>query len=124
MPTKGGKPEPPLKERLLTHTFPSQRNCFNDASEWLMKLEVQQNEDEEITTPSSFSAFYSQHQVYTDLIKSSPTLLPLLVDSINSPSMVCHCMEIINDLVEHLNPGQTSVITGDQPVYTLGKQVQ
>ena len=33
-------------------------------------------------------------------------------------------MEFIHELTEKLNPGQTTVITGDQSVYALGKQVQ
>ena len=32
-------------------------------------------------------------------------------------------MNIIEELVSHLNPGQMTIITGDQPVYAIGKQV-
>ena len=33
-------------------------------------------------------------------------------------------MEIIFKITNKVNPSQTSVITGDQPVYAIGKQVQ
>ena len=48
-------------------------------------------------------------------------LLPLLSDSINSTAMVCHCITVICEITEHVNPGKSPVITGDRPVYVLGK---
>ena len=51
-------------------------------------------------------------------------LLPLLEESVNSPAMVRHGVKIVKLLVSKLNPGQFTVITGNQPVYTLGKQIQ
>ena len=38
--------------------------------------------------------------------------------------MVAHCMRVIRKLIKHLNPTQIPVITGDQPVYALMKQVE
>ena len=38
--------------------------------------------------------------------------------------MVAHCMRVLRKLTQHLNPTQIPVITGDQPVYVLMKQVQ
>ena len=57
--------------------------------------------------------------------KTQSALLPVLLESVNSPAMVRHCMEVIKQLTLHLNPSQKQIIiTGDQPVYALGKQVQ
>ena len=55
---------------------------------------------------------------------SNNVLLPLLEESVNSPAMVRHCVKIVKPLVSKLNLGQFAVITGDVPVYTLGKQIQ
>ena len=52
------------------------------------------------------------------------TLLPLVNESINSPAMVSHCMRVIRKLIQHLNPTQIPVITDDQPVYSLMKELQ
>ena len=52
------------------------------------------------------------------------TLLPILEDSINSTAMVRHCIEIVRNTISHLNPGQITVLTADQLVHALGKQVQ
>ena len=38
--------------------------------------------------------------------------------------MVAHCMRVIKTTIHSINPGQAPVITGDQPVYDLMKQVQ
>ena len=38
--------------------------------------------------------------------------------------MVRHCMKVIKQPVDFLNPGQLSVIAGDQLVYALRKYVQ
>ena len=51
-------------------------------------------------------------------------LLPLSEKSVNSPAMVRHCVKIVKPLFSKLILGQFNVITGDQPVYTLGKQIQ
>ena len=37
---------------------------------------------------------------------------------------VRHCGKTIVKLTEKFNPGQVPVLTADQPVYALGKQVQ
>ena len=50
-------------------------------------------------------------------------LLQLLPKPINSTAMVSHCIIIICKIIEHVNPGQSPVITGNQPVYALGRQV-
>ena len=54
---------------------------------------------------------------------STSTLFPLINESINSPAMVADCMRFIRKLIQHLNQTQIPVITGDQPVYALMKQV-
>ena len=38
--------------------------------------------------------------------------------------MIAHCMRVIRKLFQRLNPTQIPVITGDQPVNALMKQVQ
>ena len=52
------------------------------------------------------------------------TLLPLIDEEIATPATIHHCMRIVKGITEKLSAGQSSVITGDQPVYTLGKQMQ
>ena len=50
--------------------------------------------------------------------------MPLLRDSINSLSMVRHCMDVIIKVINQVHPSQVPLITADQPVYALGKRIQ
>ena len=38
--------------------------------------------------------------------------------------MIRHSMDVVRKSVEIINPGQVSIITVDQPLYTLAKQIQ
>ena len=38
--------------------------------------------------------------------------------------MICHSIDVVKTAVEHLNPGQTPVVTFDQPLFALAKQIQ
>lgn len=51
-------------------------------------------------------------------------MLPLLKDDINSPAVVMHAMDIVTAATKKLNLTQTPVITADEPVYAIAKQVQ
>ena len=51
-------------------------------------------------------------------------LLPLFREHAHSASMIRHAMEIIYKNTNYLNPGQTRVITMDQPLYAIAKKVQ
>ena len=74
----------------------------------------------------SWSAF--QAEVSKDQILIPPPsitgILPLFHHSTTDPSMVLHAMRTIKSSIEHLNPGQTPVVTGDQPVFQVLKQLQ
>ena len=38
--------------------------------------------------------------------------------------MVKHCMKVIRKTIQHINPNQITIITGDQSVYALSQQIQ
>ena len=118
-PTKGGKPEP-AKLKDSPKNFPMGGGVLSEASEWIRKLQTEEGSLEDRVT---FSGFYSK-QLSSKCNYSISQLLPLIPDSVNSPATVRHCTTIIKAITEKLNPGQIPVITADQPVYALGKQVQ
>ena len=79
------------------------------------------------TNRLSWSAFHARREQSTVVKaqqKSLSTLLPLLKESVTSTAMVRHTMKIVQLILQEVNPGQVAVVTGDQPVYALGKQVQ
>ena len=52
------------------------------------------------------------------------SLLPLFLENSHSLAMIRHGMNVDNDVVQHLNPGQTPVIAMDQPLFALAKLIQ
>ena len=52
------------------------------------------------------------------------SLLPLFYDQAKSVAMIRHSMDVVKKAVEILNPGQIPIITVDQPLYTVAKQIQ
>ena len=52
------------------------------------------------------------------------SLLPLFYDEAKSVAMIRHSMDVVKRAVEILNPGQTPIITMDQPLYAVAKQIQ
>jgi hypothetical protein len=56
--------------------------------------------------------------------KATMALMPLFSDYAQSPAMVKHGMNITKGIIQFLNPGQTPVITMDQPLYSIAKQLQ
>ena len=51
-------------------------------------------------------------------------LLPLLQDETHSVATIKHALQKIRETVRFLNPGQIPVVTADQPLYSLAKQIQ
>ena len=52
------------------------------------------------------------------------SLLPLFLESAHAVAMIRHSMDVVKKAVEHLNPGQTPVVTFDEPLFALAKQIQ
>ena len=51
-------------------------------------------------------------------------VLPLLYEAAHSAAMILHGLNIAIMATNFLNPGQMSVVCFDQPLYTIGKQIQ
>jgi len=59
-----------------------------------------------------------------DRIITPTALLPLFQESAHTVAMIRHSMDVVKGAVEHLNTGQTPVLTFDQPLFALAKQIQ
>ena len=71
----------------------------------------------------SWAAYFAKSAV-TPLYKPSLTgVFPLLDEKAASFPVMQHCMQVIKDTVEKLNPGQIPVVAGDQPLYALMKMI-
>ena len=45
-------------------------------------------------------------------------------ESAHRVAMIRHSIDIVNNAVQHLNPEKTPVVTFDQPLFALAKQIQ
>ena len=111
-PTAANKPEPP-KQNIVPEKV-NQCISYKDF-EWVNKLRLSESS---LSENIWFPAFHSQQLKDQEItFKTLSTILPVLLESINSPAMVRHCMDIIRKLTKHISPLQKQVIiTGDQPV--------
>ena len=68
-------------------------------------------------------ASFCANQVQNPDSKCSSAMLPLLLDEVATYGMVRRTIDI-DQVHKKLKLGQPLVITADQPIYTIGKQVQ
>ncbi len=99
------------------------------ATDWLGKVNANYAKEESNSFSEnemvSWSAFYSSRVSKSNTpAKSLTALLPLLKESITSTATVAHTFKIIQSILLKVNPSQIPVITADQPVYAIAKQVQ
>ncbi|KAG1678463.1 Multidrug resistance-associated protein 1 [Nymphon striatum] len=73
---------------------------------------------------TSWAAFHASRQPPDARAICTTSLLPLFLESAHTVAMVRHSMDVVKNAVEHLNPGQTPVVTFDQPLFALAKQIQ
>jgi hypothetical protein len=72
----------------------------------------------------SWSGHHAESRENVIRPKAKIALLPPFQESAHTVSMVKHGMKIVRGSIGYLNPGQTPVITMDQPLYSLTKQIQ
>jgi len=86
--------------------------------------EALNNQNETVLESVSWAAYHASSQPQQSHVISPNSLLPLFCEPAHTMAMIEHSFIVIKSAVDHLNPGQTPVITFDQPLYTLAKQVQ
>ena len=72
----------------------------------------------------SWAAYQASHQPEQDITSDISALLPLFQENSKSITMMCHSMDVIQQAIEHLSPGQVPVITVDQPLFAICKEIQ
>jgi len=51
-------------------------------------------------------------------------LMPLLLENAHATALLSRVMNLVKEAVEHLNPNQTPVLTMDQPLSAIAKEIQ
>ena len=102
----------------LPNAFQCEKSWLENVFEELTQGDVQK--DEYI----SWAAYHaSLHNELSQSI-SLGVMLPLFKEQAHSPVMIRHSMSVVRKAVKFLNPGQIPVVTFDQPLYAIAKQVQ
>ena len=73
--------------------------------------------------PISWVAFHSYQELPHDFEVTIGSLLPLFPDDSKSVAIIHHAMGVVQKAIHHLNPGQVPVLTLDQPLYAIAKQI-
>ena len=71
-----------------------------------------------------WAAYHANHQPEQDITSDISALLPLFQEKSKSIAMMRHSMDVIQQAIEHLNPGQVLVITVDQSLFVICKEIQ
>ena len=81
-------------------------------------------DDVEACENTSWAAYHARHQDPKQPVITPTSLLPLFQESAHTVAMIRHSIDVVRNAVQHLNPGQTPVLTCDHPLFTLAKQIQ
>ena len=104
------------------------RNGYKQQTEqeysWLDYARKVLDSKAEVFNNVSWAAYHASYQPLQSQVICPTTLLPLFLESANTVAMIKHSLCVIKSVIEHLNPGQAPVITFDQPLYALAKQIQ
>jgi len=112
---------PPLDSISMNPT--SVNNALNGEYEWLNQFVNKMGATEEPVdiTWAGYHAEKSVRELHPKLIIA---LLPLFRHNAHTSAMICHSLTVVEAAVKHLNPGQIPVVTFDQPLFALAKQIQ
>lgn len=95
---------------------------------WLEQMKTVMDTDtlqgDETVSWSAYHAGLQPPDVVPDSSVAITCMLPLFYDQAKSVAMIRHSMDVVKKAVEILNPGQVPIITVDQPLYTIAKQIQ
>ncbi len=72
----------------------------------------------------AWAAHHALQQLPPENPPSLCALLPLFSEKSSTPSMIKHGMDVQQQAIAHLNPGQIPVTTFDQPLFAIAKYVQ
>ena len=106
---------------LRRHNF---EQHIEDEYMWLENTRSVLKDDVEACENTSWAAYHARHQYPKQPVITPTSLLPLFQESAHTVAMIRHSIDVVRNAVQHLNPVQTPVLTCDQPLFTLAKQIQ
>ena len=79
-----------------------------------------------LNSTNAWSEYHSEREAETDVshYPGQHALKPLIGEKVNTLNGQYHCMKIIKEDTNFINPNQKPVDVSDQPVYALSVEVQ
>ena len=74
--------------------------------------------------PMSWASFHANLQPDVHIQPATTALLPLFHEKADSPAMIKHAMDILQNVTSFLNPGQIPVMACDCPIFAKAKYIQ
>ena len=101
------------------------KSAIADEKKWQTATHRLVNEEvESVDDPIGWAAFHANAQQPRHFDVTITSLLPLFQDYSKYVAMIRHSMDVAQRAVHLLNPGQVPVLTLDQPLCTIAKQIQ
>ncbi len=117
----------PSPHRTVGVAIPQTAKLESDEAQtaWLRRvIQLLQKEQLDKDDNISWSAYFAHLQYSLRRPPAISGLMPLFRDNAHSVAMVKHGMDIIIKATLHVNPGQVPVLTVDQPLYAIAKEMQ
>ena len=112
-------------EYTLTSDGQLVKSAIADEKKWQTAAHrLVREEAQSVDDPIGWAAFHANAQQPRDFYVTITSLLPLFPDDSKSVAMIRHSMDVVQRAVHLLNPGQVPVLTLDQPLFTIAKQIQ
>ncbi len=122
MMKKNKNPSVPTNGSWKLKEFGSLSEVMKYGKTWLDY--VRQRKKDSPPAVLSWSAFNASQHNDIVVLKSISSMLPLCKEDSHSVALMCHSMKLVQKVTAFLNPGQTPVMTFDQPLYAIAKTVQ
>ena len=118
-----------IKAPVINGPMQPGRNKFEDdrktEHKWLDKqMTLMEGRDIAVGEFVSWAAYHANVQVQHSRPPTTIALMPLFREVSHSFATIIHCMKTNQEATQLLNPGQKPVLTMDQPLYALEKQIQ
>lgn len=120
------RPEVPSITGALTSSGALLPNAMLAEQSWLETVRNQLSicDTDESLHNISWSAYHASREEQKPIYLTVSAMLPLFQESAHTVSMIRHSIDIVSRAVHNLNPGQVPIVTFDQPLYTLAKEIQ
>ena len=116
-------PVPSGTQNLLQRTLAEAE--MDQEKMWLQVVrDVCDNDDVQRLGNISWAAYHADKQLLQNVTITPTALLPLFPDQAHSIAMIRHDMDVVKSAVNKLKPGQIPVVTLDQPLIAIAKQIQ